>query len=84
MSGRRTSNHGQKAGISWKPSALSIKRGVENFSTNGTDRQLRLREMIHRHRVSEPTFQAIYGRVGEKGMVELAATIVLRRCWPAR
>jgi len=34
-----------------------------------------VREMIRSHRVSEPTFQAIYGRLGEKGMVELAATI---------
>jgi NAD(P)-dependent dehydrogenase (short-subunit alcohol dehydrogenase family) len=34
-----------------------------------------VREMIHSHRVSEPTFQAIYGRFGEKGVVELAATI---------
>ena len=32
-----------------------------------------VREMIHTHRVSEPTFQAIYARFGEKGMVELTA-----------
>ncbi|MBI2179973.1 MAG: hypothetical protein HYU31_04040 [Deltaproteobacteria bacterium] len=34
-----------------------------------------VREMIHSHRVSETTFQAIYGRLGEKGMVELTAAI---------
>ncbi len=31
--------------------------------------------MIHSHRVSEPTFQAIYARFGERGMVELTATV---------
>src|SRR5215510_9821119 len=34
-----------------------------------------VREMLHSHRVTEPTYQAFYGRLGEQAMVELAATI---------
>ena len=34
-----------------------------------------MREILHAHRVSETTFQALYGRLGEKGLVELSATV---------
>ena len=51
------------------------KKGAENFSSEDAQIVSFVREMIHTHRVSEPTFQAIYGRFGEKGMVELTATI---------
>ena len=34
-----------------------------------------VRELLHFHRLSEPTFQALYARLGERGMVELTATI---------
>jgi 4-carboxymuconolactone decarboxylase len=34
-----------------------------------------VREIVNQHRVSEATFQALYGRLGEKGFVELAATV---------
>ena len=34
-----------------------------------------VREMLREHRVSETTFQALYGRLGERGLVELTATI---------
>ena len=34
-----------------------------------------MREILNFHQVSEATFQALYGRLGEKGFVELAATI---------
>jgi len=69
-------NHGQKAGIPVETvRAVYEKKGVENFSTEEAQIVSFVREMIHSHRVSEPTFQAIYGRFGEKGMVELTATI---------
>ena len=69
-------NHGQKAGIPMETiRAVYEKKGVENFSSEQAQIVSFVREMIHSHRVSEPTFQAIYGRFGEKGMVELTATI---------
>jgi 4-carboxymuconolactone decarboxylase len=68
--------HAQKAGIPMDTiRAVYEQRGAETFSLDDAQIVSFVREMIHRHRVSEPTFQAIYGRFGEKGMVELAATI---------
>ena len=68
--------HGQKAGITMETiRAVYEKKGVENFSSDQAQIVSFVREMIHSHRISEPTFQAIYGRFGEKGMVELTATI---------
>jgi 4-carboxymuconolactone decarboxylase len=55
--------------------AVYDRSPVEKFSTEDAQLVSFVREMIHKHRVSEPTFQAIYGRFGEKGMVELTATI---------
>ena len=69
-------NHGQKAGISMESiRAVYEKKGTEHFSTEEAQIVSFVREVIHVHRVSEATFQAIYGRFGEKGMVELTATI---------
>ena len=69
-------NHGQKAGITMENiRAVYEKKSVENFSTEEAQIVSFVREMVHSHRVSEPTFQAIYGRFGEKGVVELTATI---------
>jgi 4-carboxymuconolactone decarboxylase len=69
-------NHGQKAGIPLATiRAVHQRQGVEHFSTEDAQIVSFVREMIHSHRVSEPTFQAIYGRFGEKGMVELTATV---------
>jgi 4-carboxymuconolactone decarboxylase len=69
-------NHSQKAGIPIETiRAVHQKKGAEHFSTEEAQIVSFVREMVHTHRVSEPTFQAIYGRFGEKGMVELAATI---------
>ena len=69
-------NHAQKAGIPLATiRAVHQKKGVEHFSTEDAQLVSFVREMLHSHRVSEPTFQAIYGRFGEKGMVELAATV---------
>lgn len=69
-------NHAQKAGIPMETiRAVYQKRGTESFSSEDAQIVGFVREMIHSHRVSEATFQAIYGRFGEKGIVELAATI---------
>ena len=69
-------NHASKAGI---PAAtvrlVHAKQGPESFSSEDAQIVSLVREMIHTHRVSEPTFQAIYARFGEQGMVELTATI---------
>ncbi len=69
-------NHGQKAGIPMDTiRAVHQRKGAEHFSSEDAQIVSFTREMIHSHRVSEPTFQAIYGRFGERGMVELTATI---------
>ena len=69
-------NHAQKAGITLDTiRAVYQKQGVETFSSEDAQLVSFVREMIHDHRVSEPTFQAIHGRFGDKGMVELSATI---------
>jgi len=68
--------HGQKAGISMDTiRAVYQKKGVETFSSEDAQIVSFVREMIHQHRVSEPTFQAIHARFGDKGMVELSATV---------
>jgi 4-carboxymuconolactone decarboxylase len=68
--------HGTKAGIPIETVRLvHAQKGVESFSVEDAQIVSFVREMIHNHRVSEATFQAMYGRFGEKGMVELTATI---------
>lgn len=68
--------HGQKAGIAMETiRAVYQKKGVETFATEDAQLVSFVREMIHQHRVSEPTFQAIHARFGDKGMVELSATV---------
>ncbi len=68
--------HGQKAGLPMETiRAVYEKKGAEGFSTEDAQIVSFVREIIRTHRVSEPTFQAIYGRFGEKGMVELTATV---------
>jgi 4-carboxymuconolactone decarboxylase len=69
-------NHAQKAGVPMKTiRAVYEKKGAESFSADDAQIVSFVREMIHEHRVSEATFQAIYGRLGEMIMVELSATI---------
>jgi len=69
-------NHGTKAGIPMATIRLVHgKKGTESFPSDDAQIVSFVREMIHAHRVSEPTFQAIYARFGEQGMVELTATI---------
>ena len=68
--------HGQHAGIPMETiRAVYQKKGAESFSSEDAQIVSFVREMLHTHRVTEPTYQAIYGRLGEHGMVELAATI---------
>lgn len=68
--------HGQAAGIPMETiRAVYEKRGTESFSSDEAQIVSFVREMLHSHRVTEPTYQAIYGRLGEQGIVELAATI---------
>jgi 4-carboxymuconolactone decarboxylase len=68
--------HAQKAGIPMETiRAVYEKKGVETFAVEDAQIVSFVREMIHSHRVSEATFQVVYGRFGEKGMVELTATI---------
>jgi 4-carboxymuconolactone decarboxylase len=68
--------HGQQAGIPMESiRAVHQKKGAESFSSEDAQIVSFVREMIHNHRVSEPTFQAIYARFGEQGMVELTATV---------
>jgi 4-carboxymuconolactone decarboxylase len=69
-------NNAQKAGISLETiRAVHQKQGVEKFSSEDAQIVSFVREVLHSHRVSEPTFQAIYARLGERGMVELTGTI---------
>lgn len=68
--------HGQQAGIPMETiRAVHQKKGAESFSSEDAQIVSFVREMVHSHRVSEPTFQAIYARFGERGMVELTATV---------
>ncbi|MEX0827845.1 MAG: SDR family NAD(P)-dependent oxidoreductase, partial [Haliea sp.] len=69
-------NHAQKAGIPLATiRAVHQRRDAEHFSFEDAQIISFVREMVRSHRVSETTFQALYGRLGERGMVELTATI---------
>ena len=69
-------NHAQKAGISLETiRAVHQRRGVEDFATDDAQVVSFVREILRERRVSEATFQALYGRLGERGLVELAATV---------
>jgi 4-carboxymuconolactone decarboxylase len=68
--------HGQKAGIPIATiRAVYEKKGTEHFSSEDAQIVSFVREMLHSHRVAETTYQAVYARLGERGMVELTATI---------
>ena len=68
--------HAEKAGIPMETvRAVYEKKGVEHFSAEDAQVVSFVREILNSHQVSEATFQALYGRLGEKGFVELAATI---------
>jgi len=69
-------NHAQKAGIPIETiRAIHQKKGPEHFSSEDAQIISYVQELLRTHRASEATFQALYGRLGEKGLVELTATI---------
>jgi 4-carboxymuconolactone decarboxylase len=69
-------NHGQKAGIPIETiRAIHQKKGPEHFSSEDAQIISYVQELLRTHRASEATFQALYGRLGERGLVELTATI---------
>jgi 4-carboxymuconolactone decarboxylase len=68
--------HAEKAGIPMETvRAIHGKRGAEHFTADDAQVVSFVREILRSHRVSEATFQALYGRLGEKRFVELAATV---------
>jgi 4-carboxymuconolactone decarboxylase len=68
--------HAQGAGIPMEMvRAIYEKKGTEEFSSEDAQIVSFVREILNTRRVSEATFQALYGRLGEKGFVELAATV---------
>lgn len=68
--------HAQKAGIPMETiRAVHQSRGTEHFSYEDAQIVSFVRETLRSHRASETTFQALYGRLGERGLVELTATI---------
>jgi 4-carboxymuconolactone decarboxylase len=70
------SHHAQKAGIPLETiRAVHQRRETEHFSSEDAQIISYVRELLHSHRASEATFQALYARLGERGLVELTATI---------
>ena len=68
--------HAQKAGIPLKTiRAVHQRKGPENYSSEDAQIISFVQELLRTHRVSETTFQALYARLGERGLVELTATI---------
>lgn len=68
--------HAQNAGISMQTiRAVHQRKGPENFSSEEAQVISCVQELLRSHRLSERTFQALYARLGERGMVELMATI---------
>jgi 4-carboxymuconolactone decarboxylase len=68
--------HAQSAGLSMETvRAVHQKKGAEQFNAEDAQIVSFVREILHTRRVSEATFQALYGRLGERGFVELAATV---------
>jgi 4-carboxymuconolactone decarboxylase len=69
-------NHGQKAGISLETiRAIHQRKGAEHFSFDDAQIISYVHELLRSHRASETTFQALYARLGERGLVELTATV---------
>jgi 4-carboxymuconolactone decarboxylase len=68
--------HAEKTGIPKETvRAVYEKKGAEHFSSEDAQIVSFVHELLSSRRVSESTFQALYGRLGEKGFVELAATV---------
>ena len=68
--------HAQRAGIPLETiRAVHQRRGPEDYSSEDAQIISFVQELLRTHRVSEPTFQALYARLGERGLVELTATV---------
>ncbi|MBI2349785.1 MAG: hypothetical protein HYV05_14175, partial [Deltaproteobacteria bacterium] len=55
--------------------AIHQRRGAESFSFEDAQIVSCAQELLRSHRLSEATFQALYSRLGVRGLVELTATI---------
>lgn len=68
--------HAQKAGVALETiRAIHQRQGPENFSFEDAQVISYVQELLRSHRVSEATFQALYARLGEQGLVELTAAL---------
>ncbi len=68
--------HARKAGIALETiRKIHQQQGPEHFSFEDAQVISYVQELLRSHRVSEGTFQAIYARLGEQGLVELTAAV---------
>jgi len=55
--------------------AIHQRKGMEHFSSQDAQIISYVQELLRSRRASEATFQALYARLGERGLVELTATV---------
>jgi 4-carboxymuconolactone decarboxylase len=55
--------------------AVHQGKDAEDFTFEDAQIVSFVREVLRAHRVNQTTFQALYGRLGERGLVELTATV---------
>jgi 4-carboxymuconolactone decarboxylase len=68
--------YAQNAGVPMETiRAIHQRKGMEHFSSEDAQIISYVQELLRSRRASEPTFQALYARLGERGLVELTATI---------
>ncbi len=68
--------HAAKAGIRQETiRAIHQRKAPDALSPDDAQIVSYVQELLRSHRVSEPAFQALLGRLGVRGLVELTATI---------
>jgi 4-carboxymuconolactone decarboxylase len=68
--------YAQNAGVPMETiRAIHQRKGMENFSSEDAQIISYVQELLRSRRASEPTFQALYARLGERGLVELTAMV---------
>ncbi len=68
--------YAQDAGVPLKTiRAIHQRKGMEHFSSEDAQVISYVQEVLRWRRASESTFQALYARLGERGLVELTTTI---------